>query len=90
VLEHFGDRATLLQVELETGRTHQIRLHCAGRGYPVLGDRRYGSPSDLKPPRMALHARLLAFDHPTTGEALRFESPLPPVLEAWLGTLRSA
>jgi 23S rRNA pseudouridine1911/1915/1917 synthase len=88
VVEALGDRATLLRVRLETGRTHQIRLHAAGVGYPVLGDKQHGQVSDLAPPRMALHARLLAFAHPITGEKQEFECPLPEDLDSWLGKLR--
>jgi 23S rRNA pseudouridine1911/1915/1917 synthase len=80
-LEH----TTQLEVTLETGRTHQIRKHLLGRGYPVLGDREYGTRTAFDPPRMALHARVLELDHPVTGERLSFEQPLPPELLAWLG-----
>ena len=73
--------ATLLECKLETGRTHQIRVHLAAIGHPVLGDPRYGR-SKVPAPRPFLHAWRLAFDHPTTGELLSFESPLPPDLEA--------
>lgn len=79
--------ATLLRVVLETGRTHQIRLHCSRAGHPVLGDRRYGQPSALAPPRMALHARVLGFEHPASGEALRFERDMPEDLAGWLEAL---
>src|SRR5687768_12002439 len=73
--------ATLLECKLETGRTHQIRVHLAAIGHPVLGDPRYGR-SKVPAPRPFLHAWRLAFDHPTTGERLSFEAPLPPDLEA--------
>ena len=69
-----------LAVRLETGRTHQIRIHCAGAGHPVLGDRRYGRPSSFDIGRLALHARVLGFAHPITGEPLRFESELPSAM----------
>lgn len=72
-----GEGWTALAVRLETGRTHQIRIHCAGAGHPILGDRRYGRPSSFDIGRLALHARVLGFAHPITGEPLRFESPLP-------------
>lgn len=75
---------TLLEIELETGRTHQIRVQAASRGYPVLGDDLYGSHLPFGPqqedPRlrvMALHARLLAVDHPMTRERVTIEAPLP-------------
>jgi 23S rRNA pseudouridine1911/1915/1917 synthase len=90
VEERLGARATLLRCRLETGRTHQIRLHAQAEGHPVLGDPRYGgAPISPRPPRMALHATLLAFAHPRTGAALSFVSPLPPDLAAWLTALRS-
>jgi 23S rRNA pseudouridine1911/1915/1917 synthase len=90
-----GGRATLLRARLETGRTHQIRLHLRAEGHPVLGDRQYGSePAATEgvaaPPRMALHAARLAFAHPGTGAALSFESPWPADLAAWLDRLRAA
>jgi 23S rRNA pseudouridine1911/1915/1917 synthase len=75
------DDTTRLSVELETGRTHQIRVHLAAIGHPVLGDTVYGR-SDPRSPRPFLHAAELAFAHPVTGEPVRLESPLPPDLEA--------
>jgi len=89
VVERLGERATLLEVRLETGRTHQIRIHAAGVGHPVLGDKQYGRVSDLAPPRMALHAKHLSFDHPMSGEARSFDCPLPGDLDTWLSSLRS-
>jgi len=82
--------ATLVRVRLETGRTHQIRLHGAHVGHPVLGDRKYGNASELHPPRLALHATKLGFAHPRTGEVLAWESPLPEDLSRWLDKLRHA
>jgi 23S rRNA pseudouridine1911/1915/1917 synthase len=67
---------SLLEVRLETGRKHQIRVHLAGLGHPVVGDRRYGSASDFCR-RLALHACALELGHPLTGERLHFDSPLP-------------
>ena len=90
VVKRIGDRATVVHVNLETGRTHQIRLHAAGIGYPVLGDKQHGQVSDLTPPRMALHARLLAFAHPSTGEPLRFGIDLAPDLQEWLDALEAS
>jgi 23S rRNA pseudouridine1911/1915/1917 synthase len=89
--ERFGARATQLRCRLETGRTHQIRIHVQALGHPVLGDPRYSLPSSRapRPPRMALHAWVLAFAHPRTGEALRFESPWPPDLAGWTDRLRA-
>jgi 23S rRNA pseudouridine1911/1915/1917 synthase len=65
-----------LEVELETGRKHQIRLQLAHHGHPVVGDRKYGSRLPF-PVGIALHARRLAISHPTTGVRLEFEAPLP-------------
>jgi 23S rRNA pseudouridine1911/1915/1917 synthase len=71
-----GERA-LLRVRLETGRTHQIRVHLEGIGLPVSGDAVYGVPGDLGLERQFLHATRLAFMHPLTGERIEVESPLP-------------
>ena len=78
--------ATLLECRLETGRTHQIRVHLAAIGHPVVGDDRYGGdrPAVLAVARPFLHAAHLAFDHPATGERLTFTSPLPADLERTL------
>ncbi len=79
---------TLLECHLETGRTHQIRVHLASIGHPVVGDTRYGRERPaLACPRPFLHAERLAFTHPVTGEPLSFDSPLPPDLVAVLATL---
>lgn len=64
---------SFLSLKLETGRKHQIRVHCQEAGHPIIGDRRYGRSSS----RLFLHARLLAFKHPFTGKEMRFESPIP-------------
>ncbi len=78
----------LLGCELETGRTHQIRVHLASIGHPVVGDRDYGGVRDaIAVPRMFLHAEHLAFDHPVTGQALAFDTPLPPDLAGVLAGL---
>ena len=77
----------LLDVRLETGRTHQIRVHLAAIDLPVMGDPVYGVP-DQALGRQFLHASRLAFDHPFTGERVDVESPLPPELDAYLGRLR--
>jgi 23S rRNA pseudouridine1911/1915/1917 synthase len=84
-----GPAATVLRARLETGRTHQIRIHCEGVGHPVLGDPQYGGEDAVEPPapRCALHATVLGFDHPRSGERLRFESPWPPELSTWLQSL---
>lgn len=69
-------RHSLLQVELETGRKNQIRVHLQELGHPVVGDRKYGATTDPLG-RLGLHAWVLAFQHPITGEALRFETAVP-------------
>lgn len=82
------DDATVVQVRLETGRRNQIRVHFAEAGHPVLGDPRYESQRAQHPrwkhERLALHARLLGFDHPVTGAEIRLESPLPSAMEAFI------
>jgi 23S rRNA pseudouridine1911/1915/1917 synthase len=86
VVELFRDHA-LLRVRLETGRTHQIRVHLAAIGLPVAGDPVYGAPEpDLH--RQFLHAARLAFPHPATGERVEATSPLPPDLESALEHVR--
>ena len=86
---HRHDEVTLVECKLETGRTHQVRVHLAAIGHPVVGDARYGGARATLPvERPFLHSAHLAFDHPTTGERCRFESPLPPDLEAVLVSLR--
>lgn len=88
VREYQGSDASLLEVTLETGRTHQIRVHLAAIDHPVAGDRTYGATrKDLRAPRTFLHASKLLFDHPTTGERLEVESPLPRDLVAVLAGL---
>lgn len=79
---------SLLDVSLETGRTHQIRVHLAAIGHPVVGDRTYGaSRADLAAPRTFLHAKRLRFSHPRTGESIEVEAPLPPDLRSVLDRL---
>jgi len=68
---------TVVRARLITGRTHQIRVHFAHYGHPVLGDQLYGSSTPLIP-RQALHAAEISFAHPATGERIRIEAPLPP------------
>ncbi|MFQ5914456.1 MAG: RluA family pseudouridine synthase [Nitrospinota bacterium] len=89
VLERFGKYAWL-EVRLETGRTHQIRVHLAHRGTPVLGDPLYGVGRKADPPigRQALHAFRLTFDHPSTAEPMSFEVPPPGDMEDALRFLR--
>jgi 23S rRNA pseudouridine1911/1915/1917 synthase len=86
-----GGVATLVRVRLETGRTHQIRIHLAGIGHPVAGDRTHGGERERaflpRPPRLALHAMVLGFTHPATGERARWESALPDELARWIERL---
>ncbi len=107
VADRFGpqDRpiAALVECRLETGRTHQIRVHMAAIGHPVVGDRAYGAgfatKASLLPepargvvaafPRQALHAYLLGFEHPVTAKEMRFESPLPADMAGLLQALKS-
>jgi 23S rRNA pseudouridine1911/1915/1917 synthase len=80
--------ASLLECKLETGRTHQIRVHLGAIGHPIVGDPRYrGARASFPAPRPFLHAHALAFDHPATGEPVEFSSPLPDDLTAVLALL---
>ncbi|WP_217573034.1 RluA family pseudouridine synthase [Mesorhizobium sp. GbtcB19] len=108
VVERFGEgqqvfaTASLVECRLETGRTHQIRVHMAHIGHPVVGDPDYGQafrtkanrlPEPLKTkvstfPRQALHAWLLEFEHPTTHLTMRFEAPMPGDMEELVGDFR--
>jgi 23S rRNA pseudouridine1911/1915/1917 synthase len=75
--------------QLETGRTHQIRVHLAAIGHPVVGDERYGGVRPgLEVPRLMLHAQHLAFTHPRTGERMAFDSPVPADMAGVLSRLR--
>jgi 23S rRNA pseudouridine1911/1915/1917 synthase len=88
--EHDRPIVSLLDCRLETGRTHQIRVHLTAIGHPVVGDASYGGDRpQLRPGRPFLHACHLAFAHPVTGEPLVFDDPLPTDLEALLSALRS-
>lgn len=88
VLERF-EGYTLLQLQLETGRTHQIRVHMKYIGYPVAGDPLYGPRKTLKGKGQFLHAEVLGFKHPTTGQMMVFEAPLPDLFEKTLDQLRN-
>ncbi len=77
-----GRTVSALHCVLHSGRTHQIRVHAAHRGHPLVSDALYGGAEALGVPRQALHAARLRFDHPVTGAPLRFEAPLPPELAA--------
>jgi 23S rRNA-/tRNA-specific pseudouridylate synthase len=92
-LKELGD-FSLLEVKIKTGRTHQIRVHLAAIGHPVVGDDVYGerrytafSKKYGKPGRYFLHAAELKFTHPRTGEVLHFRSPLPGELSSLLERL---
>ena len=103
-LEDFKRQASLVECWLETGRTHQIRVHMAYAGHGLLGDQTYGGKRKLSPvvlgpvaaqlgngfPRQALHAATLGFLHPVTGEKLEFSSPLPPDMANLIDALRLA
>lgn len=72
------DGASLVELNLETGRTNQIRVHMASIGHPVLGDRKYGHGNEVSPiDRLCLHARVLEFIHPATEKTIHFETPVP-------------
>jgi 23S rRNA pseudouridine1911/1915/1917 synthase len=81
--------AALLEVRLETGRTHQIRVHLAAIGHPVAGDARYGRAGTFGLQRQFLHSARLAFRHPFTDKQLDLRSELPPDLAQALATVRS-
>lgn len=87
VLERFGNY-TLVELTLETGRTHQIRVHMAYIGHPVAGDPLYGPRKTLKGNGQFLHAQTLGFTHPTTGERLRFSVEPPAIFQETLENLR--
>jgi 23S rRNA pseudouridine1911/1915/1917 synthase len=92
VLESFGRAASLVACRLETGRTHQVRIHLAEIGHPVIGDRVYRPRTKTRSPiscrRQALHARALEFVHPFTGQTIRVEAPVPADLNNLLADLR--
>ncbi|MFC3929060.1 RluA family pseudouridine synthase [Streptococcus caprae] len=88
VLERFGDY-TLVEVTLETGRTHQIRVHMAYIGHPVAGDPAYGPRKTLAGQGQFLHAETLGFTHPTTGELMTFTAPVPAIFQETLESLRA-
>ena len=83
-------RESMLEVRLETGRTHQIRVHLEAIGHPVVGDTTYGGPERYGLTRQFLHSSKLQFSHPRTGEELAFEAALPADLSAALEAARSA
>ena len=109
VVERYGETedgtslASLVECHLETGRTHQIRVHMAHIGHPLIGDPEYGAAFKTKANRLpdaakkivngfrrqALHAFLLQFEHPSTGETMHFEAPPPADLEQLIAALRT-
>lgn len=97
VVERLGERAALLSLRLETGRTHQIRVHCADSGFPLLADPMYAKTPKVEPlrelakglARQALHAAHLSFVHPVSEELMSFDSELPPDMQAVIDSLRA-
>ena len=88
MLERFKD-ATLLEITLGTGRTHQIRVHLSYIGHPILGDVKYGTAAAaIKRP--ALHAKVLGFTHPVTKKHMRFETELPRDMKELIEKLRKS
>lgn len=88
VLERYKD-FTFVECKLETGRTHQIRVHMKYIGYPLVGDPKYGPRKTLDLGGQALHAGILGFEHPRTGQYLEFEAPLPTYFEQLLEDFRN-
>ena len=88
VLERFNEY-TFVECRLETGRTHQIRVHMKYIGFPLVGDPKYGPRKTLEINGQALHAAILGFIHPTTEEYLEFEAPLPAEYEQLLVKVRN-
>ena len=93
VLQHFA-HATLLRCRLETGRTHQIRVHMQSLGHPLVGDPVYGKKRSIDPllgpfPRQALHAERLEFQHPASDETVAWQAPAPPDMGALLAALKA-
>jgi len=96
VIRRFPD-FTLLEAHPETGRTHQIRVHFAALGHPIVGDTTYGAPGELRVggrvaatlPRTFLHAGLLEFQHPRTRHTVSFSAPLPAELAEFLASLET-
>ncbi|MFE8113324.1 RluA family pseudouridine synthase [Mammaliicoccus sciuri] len=88
VIEKF-EKFTLVKCQLETGRTHQIRVHMKHIGFPLVGDPKYGPKKTMNIGGQALHAGLLGFEHPVTGEYIEKEAPLPEYFETLLEKLRN-
>ena len=89
VIERFGGKYTYIECQLETGRTHQIRVHMASLGHPILGDEVYGPKKcPFKLQGQTLHAGVLGFIHPSTGEYVEFTAELPGYFEKLISILR--
>lgn len=88
VIDKF-DKYTLVNCQLETGRTHQIRVHMKHIGFPLVGDPKYGPKKTMNIDGQALHAGLLGFEHPVTGEYIEKEAPLPEYFATILEKLRN-
>ncbi|GGF82620.1 RluA family pseudouridine synthase [Paenibacillus aceti] len=88
VVERFGDY-TLVELKLETGRTHQIRVHMKFIGHPLVGDPLYGRSKGIKMDGQALHAAVLGFVHPSSGKYIEFTAPMPEDMEMLLQSLSS-
>ena len=90
VLEHFGSEATYVELELVTGRTHQIRVHMSHHGHPVVGDKTYGvRKEEFKLDGQLLHAYKIGFVHPVSGEYMEFEAEIPDYYKNVLYILRN-
>lgn len=88
VVERHPAGVALVECRLGTGRTHQVRVHLAAVGHPVVGDRLYGAPPDHRAGRPLLHGWRLALPHPKTGRRVRIESPIPSDISDYLETMR--
>lgn len=84
------DSLSLLEVQLETGRTHQIRRHASSAGFPIVGDRRYGGNAGRLWERLALHAHQLQLTHPVTGKALEWKCAIPSDLKELIDPISKA
>ena len=89
VLERFAGGFTYLRLRLETGRTHQIRVHLSHLGHPIVGDSLYGRKEPELIGRQALHAGRIVFLHPVSGETIDAEAPLPEDMQSLLDQLRT-
>ena len=89
VLDHLNRKFNYIACNLETGRTHQIRVHMSSIGHPILGDEIYGpAKCPYKLQGQTLHAKILGITHPSTGEYIEFDAPLPEYFKDLLNKLR--